>query len=73
MMKRLKENAVTGRAHLKTGSLDNVRSVAGYILDDAGHRWVFVGMVNHPRAAAVREGMDALIDWVSSGALVNLQ
>jgi D-alanyl-D-alanine carboxypeptidase/D-alanyl-D-alanine-endopeptidase (penicillin-binding protein 4) len=62
--RRLKDSPVQGRAHLKTGSLDGVRSIAGYVLDQKGRRWVVVFMVNHPRAGATRNAQDALLDWV---------
>lgn len=62
--RRLKDSPVQGRAHLKTGSLDAVRSVAGYVLDQKGRRWVVVCMSNHPDAGATRAAQDALLDWV---------
>ncbi|MEO8418046.1 MAG: D-alanyl-D-alanine carboxypeptidase/D-alanyl-D-alanine-endopeptidase [Methylophilaceae bacterium] len=61
---RLKDSPAQGRAHLKTGSLDGVRSIAGYVLDQKGRRWVVVFMANHPRAGATRNAQDALLDWV---------
>ncbi len=61
---RLKDSPAQGRAHLKTGSLDGVRSIAGYVLDQKGRRWVVVFMVNHPRAGATRNAQDALLEWV---------
>lgn len=64
MQRRLNDSAVTGRAHIKTGSLDGVKSMAGYVLDAKGRRWVVVFVVNHPKAAAAREAMDALLEWV---------
>jgi D-alanyl-D-alanine carboxypeptidase/D-alanyl-D-alanine-endopeptidase (penicillin-binding protein 4) len=62
--RRLKDTAMQGRAHLKTGSLDAVRSVAGYVLDQKGRRWVVVFMSNHPNAGASRAAQDALLEWV---------
>ncbi len=62
--RRSKTSAAQGRAHLKTGSLDGVRSIAGYVLDQAGRRWVVVFMVNHPRAAFTKAAQDVLLDWV---------
>lgn len=59
-----KTSFVQGRAHLKTGSLNGVRSVAGYVLDQAGKRWAVVFMVNHQRAGLTKEAQDALLDWV---------
>ncbi len=56
-----------GRAHLKTGSLEGVRALAGYLLDRRGERWLLVAMVNHPNAGRAREGLDLLVDWVLRG------
>jgi len=64
LLKRMQGQPVQGRAHLKTGSLNGVSSVAGYVLDQHGQRWLMVFMVNHPRAAASRAAQDALIGWI---------
>jgi D-alanyl-D-alanine carboxypeptidase/D-alanyl-D-alanine-endopeptidase (penicillin-binding protein 4) len=56
-------SSVAGRAHVKTGSLDGVASVAGIALGDSGRRYVVVGVVNDPRAGAARPVLTALIDW----------
>ena len=53
-----------GRAHLKTGYIDGVRALAGYVLDHQGKRWIFVGLINHANAVKGKEGLDALVDWV---------
>jgi D-alanyl-D-alanine carboxypeptidase/D-alanyl-D-alanine-endopeptidase (penicillin-binding protein 4) len=54
-----------GRAHVKGGTLDGVQSVAGYVLDRAGRRWVVVMLVNHANANRAQEALDALVEWVS--------
>ncbi|RYX90115.1 MAG: D-alanyl-D-alanine carboxypeptidase/D-alanyl-D-alanine-endopeptidase [Comamonadaceae bacterium] len=54
-----------GAAHLKTGSLNNVTGVAGYVHAAGGRRYVLVFICNHPNAAAVRPAIDALIDWTA--------
>ncbi|MFA4968278.1 MAG: D-alanyl-D-alanine carboxypeptidase/D-alanyl-D-alanine-endopeptidase [Sulfuritalea sp.] len=64
MKKRLKQNGVAGQAHIKTGSLEGVRSLAGYVLDKGGRRWIVVFFVNHPNAGAAQPAQDALLDWV---------
>jgi D-alanyl-D-alanine carboxypeptidase/D-alanyl-D-alanine-endopeptidase (penicillin-binding protein 4) len=56
--------AAEGSAHLKTGSLDGVATLAGYVLGTSGQRHVLVAMVNHPRAEAARPALLALIDAV---------
>jgi D-alanyl-D-alanine carboxypeptidase/D-alanyl-D-alanine-endopeptidase (penicillin-binding protein 4) len=64
--KRLKDSPVSARAHLKTGSLDGVSSVAGYVLDKQNKRQVLVMMVNDAKAGASKAAQDALIEWVYS-------
>jgi D-alanyl-D-alanine carboxypeptidase/D-alanyl-D-alanine-endopeptidase (penicillin-binding protein 4) len=56
------------RAHLKTGSLRDVRGVAGYVLGDSGRRYVIVAILNHPNAGndAARAPLAALLQWVAS-------
>lgn len=61
---RLKDSLSNGRAHLKTGSLNGVSAIAGYVLDANGHRHVLVMLVNHANAAATKSAQDALIEWV---------
>jgi len=61
---RLQDSAANGRAHLKTGSINGVSSIAGYVLSASGHRYVMVMLVNHPNAGASRDAQDALVEWV---------
>ena len=53
--KRLVDSQSNGRAHLKTGSIDGVSAIAGYVLDANNHRHVLVMLVNHTEAAASKE------------------
>ncbi|MDP3700220.1 MAG: D-alanyl-D-alanine carboxypeptidase/D-alanyl-D-alanine-endopeptidase [Hylemonella sp.] len=54
-----------GSAHLKTGSLRDVASVAGIVHAEGGRRYVLVAMVNHANAGATRAAMEALVEWVA--------
>ena len=65
--KRLAESASKGMAYLKTGSLEGVSSIAGYVQDQAGKRYVLVVMANHARASAVRAVQDALLKQLIEG------
>ncbi len=64
MRNRLKGTRVSGLAHLKTGSLNNVRAFAGYMLDQSGRRIVVVFFVNHPNAVSSSRAMDELLEWL---------
>jgi D-alanyl-D-alanine carboxypeptidase/D-alanyl-D-alanine-endopeptidase (penicillin-binding protein 4) len=68
MKKRLSDADVAGQAHIKTGSLTGVRSIAGYVLDAQGRRLVVVSMVNHPNAGNAQAAQDALLAWVYNRA-----
>jgi len=64
MRRRLKFESVSGQAHIKTGSLNGVRSMAGYVLDRNGRRKVVVFFINHANAAAGQAAQDALLRWI---------
>lgn len=57
-----------GQAHLKGGTLNEVQSVAGYVLDRGGRRWIVVMIVNHPKAGAAQPALDALVEWTYESA-----
>ena len=61
--KRLNDSPANGRAHLKTGSLDGVSAIAGYVLDSQNKRHVLVMLINHAKAGASKNAQDALIEW----------
>ena len=65
MKKRLKESDASGRAHIKTGTLDGVKTAAGYALDAQGRRYAVSFLINHPRAQAGSAAIDALLLWVA--------
>ncbi len=64
MKKRLRQNGVAGQAHIKTGSLEGVKAIAGYVHDSRGKWNIVVFLVNHPNAAAAQGAQDALLQWV---------
>lgn len=59
-----KRNGAAGAAHVKTGLLDDVRAIAGYVLAASGRRYVVVAIVNHERAGGSQAALDALLEWV---------
>ena len=60
---RQPKSVAIGRALLKSGSLKDVASLAGYVDGLSGKRYVFVVIVNHPNANAVRPAFDRLLEW----------
>jgi serine-type D-Ala-D-Ala carboxypeptidase/endopeptidase (penicillin-binding protein 4) len=65
MKKRLQDSEANGRAHIKTGTLDGVKSAAGYALDAQGQRYAVTFLINHPRSQAGSAAIDALLVWVA--------
>ena len=68
MRRRLRFESVAGQAHIKTGSLADARTLAGYVLDKNGRRHVVVLFINHANAGAGQPAQDALLRWVYEGA-----
>ena len=64
MRKRLKNRDVAGQAHIKTGTLNNVRAMAGYVLASSGKYYVVVFLINHPKAIAGQAAQDNLLQWI---------
>lgn len=64
MKKRLRTQDIAGHAHIKSGSLQDVRSIAGYVLAESGKRYAVVFLINHPNAARGAEAQDALLQWI---------
>jgi serine-type D-Ala-D-Ala carboxypeptidase/endopeptidase (penicillin-binding protein 4) len=64
MRRRVSGRTVAGKAHIKTGTLNEVRTIAGYVLAASGKRYVVVCMINHPNATRGNEAQDALLQWV---------
>lgn len=67
MRNRLKDSTATGRARVKTGTLRDVVSVAGYVRNADGEPYILVALINDPQAShkIARPVVDALIEWLS--------
>lgn len=63
--RRLRGEHTRGVAHLKTGTLRDASSLAGYVLSGSGRRYVVVSFVNNENATAARAFDDAVIAWLA--------
>jgi D-alanyl-D-alanine carboxypeptidase/D-alanyl-D-alanine-endopeptidase (penicillin-binding protein 4) len=65
MAHRFRDEPLSGRAHIKTGLLDFVQTMAGYVTTASGKRYVVVMLHNHPRAhtKAAERLQDDVIRW----------
>ncbi|PKF72723.1 D-alanyl-D-alanine carboxypeptidase/D-alanyl-D-alanine-endopeptidase [Pseudomonas fluvialis] len=61
MRRRLTAQPMRGQAHIKTGTLNNVRAIAGYSRDRNGHSWAVVAIINHPRPWGASSILDQLL------------
>jgi D-alanyl-D-alanine carboxypeptidase/D-alanyl-D-alanine-endopeptidase (penicillin-binding protein 4) len=61
---RLVGEPVAGRAWIKTGSLEGVRSIAGYVEAASGRRYALSMIVNAPHAVASIAVQDRLLRWL---------
>lgn len=64
LRERRPDSPAIGNARLKTGSLRDVASVAGYATGVSGQRYLLVAMVNHDNAGAARPALEQLVEWV---------
>ena len=62
---RRPDSPLIGRAWLKTGSLRDVASVAGYVEGPGGERRIVVAIVNHPSAHQARPVLEAVLEWAA--------
>ncbi len=61
MRKRLKRTAMSGEAHIKTGTLNTVRAIAGYSRDDNGNTWAVVAILNDPQPFGASSVLDQVL------------
>ena len=66
LRRRLRDTPAAGRAHLKTGSVEGVRAIAGYLNDAGERRWAVVFLINHANAARGGAAQDALLGWLAA-------
>ena len=64
LSKRFRDGSIAGQALLKTGTLEGVRAIAGYVIDAEGRRFIVAAIVNHPNAARASPAIDTLVQWV---------
>ena len=67
MRNRLTHDGVGGNAHIKTGTLRDVRAIAGYVASADGNSYVVVSFINDPHAESAREAHDNLLEWIYRG------
>ncbi|MBT8103760.1 MAG: D-alanyl-D-alanine carboxypeptidase/D-alanyl-D-alanine-endopeptidase [Gammaproteobacteria bacterium] len=66
LSRRFQGTDIIGKAHLKTGSMDDVSAVAGYLQSRSGRRYAVVAVQNHKdiHRGPGEEVQEALLRWV---------
>ncbi len=66
LRRRFNGSPLIGRAHLKTGSLDHVTAIAGYVHAKSGRRFAVAAMQAHPdiHRGPGEEVQEALLRWL---------
>ena len=66
LRRRFEDSRLHGAAHLKTGSLDDVVAIAGYLQARSGRRFAVVTLQNHKdiHRGPGQEVQEALLRWV---------
>ena len=60
---RMNGSSSVGKAWLKSGTLNGVRNMAGYVLGPDGRRRILVMLINHANSAAGAKAQAALLEW----------
>ena len=61
---RMSTSTVAGSAYMKTGSISEVRALAGYVRAASGKTYAVIGNVNEADAARSIPALDAFVEWV---------
>jgi D-alanyl-D-alanine carboxypeptidase/D-alanyl-D-alanine-endopeptidase (penicillin-binding protein 4) len=66
LSRRFRDSALTGQAHMKTGSMDHVSAVAGYFQARSGQRYIVVTLLNHTdvHRGPGEEVQEMLLRWL---------
>ena len=66
MRRRFRNDELTGKSHLKTGRLNGVFAMAGYLQAKSGREFIVVAIQNHPQAhrGPGEEAHSALMRWI---------
>jgi D-alanyl-D-alanine carboxypeptidase/D-alanyl-D-alanine-endopeptidase (penicillin-binding protein 4) len=68
LSRRFRNGSLTGKAHMKTGSLDHVSAIAGYFQAASGRRYLVAAIQNHTdvHRGPGEEVQAALLSWLDA-------
>lgn len=71
MRKRFANTPLAGQGHIKTGTLDDVRSIAGYVRASNGKTYAVVAFINHANAERGAQVLNSVLEAAWQGTLVD--
>ena len=63
LSQRFANSEAKASAWLKTGGLNDVRSLAGYLRRNDGRTLIYIGILNHPRAPQAFGVLEKAVEW----------
>lgn len=63
LSQRFNNSEVKASASLKTGGLNDVRALAGYLRRSDGRTLIYIGILNHPRAPQAFGVLERAVEW----------
>ncbi len=63
LARRFNQSSAAANAWLKTGGLNDVRALAGYLRRSDGKQFAYVGILNHPRAPQAFGVLERAVEW----------
>jgi len=69
--RRARTLSYAGQAHIKGGTINGVRAMAGYLVDTNARRWIVVCMINHPKVhnGNAHPFFDRVLQWAYNRAV----
>lgn len=69
--RRARSLVYAGQAHIKGGTINGVRAMAGYLVDTNARRWIVVCMINHPKVhnGNAHPFFDRVLQWAYNRAV----
>lgn len=67
LSRRFRNSSITGKAHMKTGSLEDVTAIAGYFQSESGKRYLVATLQNYPdvHRGPGEEVQSAVLTWLN--------
>lgn len=72
-LKKYESSDTPPQARIKTGTLSQVRAIAGYVISKSGKMYAASSFINHPNSSRGREAHDQLLIWLLDDGPISSQ